>query len=453
MFHPGKWHPGQKSVITDPSRYKLLRCGRKWGKTQTLVSIQMAKAITNECNLHGKDCPNKLTFAYIAPSFKQAKNIVWRDHVDKLLTHFKKEGLPFEKNESELSITFPSGGRFQLFGVENEDGLRGISSWGSVVCDEYDDWQQDIWQFIILPNLLPHRAPVIVAGTPKGEAGIHDMELAEDEDGKRLFTHWHFDSYKNPVIPNEDIEQLAKWAKAKGEDFYQQEIMAEYIRPYGMVYKEFNESRQTSNNVRYDPDLPLHISWDFGVNDPTAIVWLQPDNEGVVRVIDYHEESNASIDHFIQVVNYKPYKKASLHTGDIAGRARSLTTGQSVLDQLKTHGIYVVTNPIPNIEDQIRKTHEMIPRLRITKPTHKQSTTDPAYKGTARFISCLKNYIYPDKEKNPNQPAEKPLHNWASHGMRALEYYAWNRRYTEESMDDDEFPATTVELRKDGFYV
>lgn len=401
VFYPTKPHAKQQEVLSAldaGQRFIQLRAGRKFRKTSLIISTLIEGALQTG-----------LTYPYIAPSKVQAKNIVWDDHIQRILTHFKEQGLKYKTNEVELSIEFPNGGKVQLFGVENKEALRGISNWGGIGCDEYDDWSEDIWPLIIRPNLITHRAWAIIAGTPKGKRGL--FRIGQNPQ----FQAFHFTSYDNPDIDPQELEELIEEYKAYGEDYFNQEILAEYVKPVGVVYKEFNEDTQVKD-FDYDPALPLHTAWDFGVNDPTAIIWFQP-YQTEIRVIDYYEASDVNLEHFVSVINSKPYNRPSLNVGDIAGRARSLITGKSVIQELDRMGISMRTNPIPNIPEQIRIAHKHLPRLYVAR---KESTE--------RFIDILNNYKYPDPKKETaiNQSNEIPIHDQYSHGARALEYYLWD---------------------------
>ena len=80
--------------------------------------------------------------------------------------------------------------------------------------------------------------------------------------------------------------------------YYRQEILAVYEKPYGIVYEEWPLENFVS--CPYDPALPLYMSFDFGVNDPTAIVWVQRLG-GEYRLIDYYEANDASVEHFFRL--------------------------------------------------------------------------------------------------------------------------------------------------------
>lgn len=397
-FYPSKPHAGQQLVLNEldsGTRFIQLRAGRKWRKTSLLISWLFEMA-----GKTGLTCP------YVAPNRVQAKNIAWDDHIQRLLNHFKEVGVGYKKNEVELSVTLPNGGKVQLLGVENAESLRGISNWGAFGGDEIDDWELDIWPTIIRPNLMTNKAQAIMAGTPKGFRQLYELEQSG------LFKPFHFASSDNPELDRGELEALAKEYQSMGSDYYEQEILALYRKPVGLVYKEWNfESHYT--DLTYDPNLPLHITMDYGVNDPTALVWIQPSG-AETRIIDYYEAADASIEHFISVINSKPYKQADLYTGDPAGKARSLQTGTSTIEILASKGINVRTKDGVKIPDQIRQAHTKMPGLFVSRLAE-------------GFKDCLLNYRYPSKSSSlVNQENETPIHDKWSHGMRAFEYWCVN---------------------------
>lgn len=399
-FAPAKPHEKQKEVLKsldEGSRYVLLRAGRKWRKTSLMISWLFEKAIQT-----GLTCP------YIAPNRVQAKNITWSDHIPRILDEFSLKGFPYKTNEVELSVELPNRGKVQLLGVENKEALRGISNWGAVGSDEYDDWEEDIYPLIIRPNLITYKAPILIGGTPKGFKNIYRLEQGGN------FKSFHFTSLDNPDISKEELDALIKEYQSMGMSYYRQEILAEYEKPVGTVYEEWDMEKNYIP-FDYDPNLPVQIAWDFGVNDPTAVLFIQPFGEEI-RIFDHYEASDADLKHFVEIIDSKGYKP-QFETGDIAGRARSLITGKSVIDELAKLGHHIRTAPIPDIPTQIRHTHRFISRLYV-------SSSNPL---CSRVRECLLNYRYPTKpEHNMNQSNEIPIHDEFSHAMRSFEYYCWN---------------------------
>lgn len=409
VFYPTKPHVGQKEVLTaldNGYRFIQLRAGRKWRKTSLMISWLFEMAIKT-----GLTCP------YVAPNRIQAKNIAWNDHIQRLLNHLSEQKIPYKKNEMELSVTLPRPyGKVQLLGVENKEALRGISNWGAFGGDEIDDWQEDIWPTIIRPNLMTNKAPALMAGTPKGFRQLHKLEQSG------LFKCFHFKSQDNPELDPLELEALVNEYKQLGMSYYRQEILAEYEKPVGSVYEEWDmETRYKPFD--YDPSLPVHLAWDFGINDPTVILFFQQYGSEI-RLFDYYEENNANLEHFVNYLNSKPYTKPTFEAGDIAGNSRTLTTGKSPIEELNKLGHFVKTSSIPDIPSQIRHAHKYIPRLYV-------SSTNP---NCERFRDCIVNYRYPSKHENLiNQSNEIPIHDQFSHAMRAFEYYCWNLDVVEES--------------------
>lgn len=358
-----------------------------------------------------------LTCPYVAPSRVQAKQIAWNDHIQRMLDGFIQSGLPYVKNESELSVKLPNNGKVQLLGIENQESLRGISNWGAFAGDEYDDWGEDIYPTIIRPNLSTHNAPAILAGTPKGFRNLYKLENMLDKTTNRpIFKSFHFTSYDNPELDPQELKDMEQEYKSLGMGAYRQEILAVYEKPRGVVYEEWELDQYIP--FFYDDNLPLHLSWDFGVNDPTVILFLQP-NGSELRLIDYYEAANADLNHFVEIIDKKGYKTPELETGDIAGRARTMLTGKSPISVYRElTGRTIHSLPIPDIEQQIRNAHKYIPNLWVSKDR------------CERFRDCILNYHYPEKSTTlVNQDNEDPVHDEYSHALRAFEYYCWNRTF------------------------
>ena len=383
----------QTKVWLDDHRFKVINIGRRAGKT--LLSIVR---MVHEAGLR------RQIVWYIAPTYKQAKLIAWS---------MLKENIPSAMkpiyNETELKVTLINGSEIWLKGADNPDSLRGTKI-DFAIFDEvafFMSWQQ-VWE-ALRPILVDSKASCWFISTPRGFNHFYDMFYQEAYDPD--YKSFHFTSYDNPYIDRDEIE---KTKKEMTDRSFAQEFLAEFNKPAGTVYEEW--PLENFKEVPYDINLPVHISLDFGINDPTSIIWFQ--NTGSeYRVIDYYEASNANLDHFVSVIRSKPYKQAELYTGDFAGNARTLTTGTSPIEILATKGIHVRTKSGIKIADQIRATHQIIPSLYVdTKCT--------------MFRDCLLNYRYPDleteKRSKLNKENEIPIHDEYSHAMRALEYYVVN---------------------------
>lgn len=387
--------PWQTAVLDDPARFKVVNVGRRAGKTVLCVLKLLIEAGERRGN-----------FWYVAPTYKQAKLIAWA-----LLKEYCPPAFRPSFNETELSCCLPNGSVISLKGADNPDSLRGTRI-DFAVFDEvafFADWQK-VWE-ALRPVLVDSQAPAWFVSTPNGFNHFYDLY---NRSGTGEWKAFHYTSYDNPYVPASEIDAVRGEMDARS---FAQEFMGEFSKPSGTVYAEWNVDNYKP--CPYDPNLPLHVSWDFGVNDPTSMVWIQP-NGSEVRVVDYYEASDPAIEHFVQVLHAKPYKTVELHTGDPAGNARELTSGISPIASLAKKGVHVRTKIVPGpdgkvIPEQIRMAHTFMPRLFVNSER------------CERFRDCLLNYRYPAKPSTAvNQENEVPIHDEFSHAMRAFEYWCVN---------------------------
>ena len=82
----------QSEIAKDTHRYRVVNCGRRFGKTTLAVLEMVSKALSQ------KD----VSIAYIAPTYQQARDIAWQE--------LKKIVQPVHTsiNESRLEVTLKS---------------------------------------------------------------------------------------------------------------------------------------------------------------------------------------------------------------------------------------------------------------------------------------------------------------------------------------------------------
>ena len=152
-FKPHLFQREAKAVI-DASRFTVLVCHRRWGKTVfAVMEVILAALFSQRPDFRG---------GYVAPFRKQAKDVSW--------DYFKKyakviPGIAF--NETELTATFPNGARVTLYGADNADSLRGLY-FDYAVLDEVADMKPYVWGEVIRPALADRRGRCLFIGTPKG---------------------------------------------------------------------------------------------------------------------------------------------------------------------------------------------------------------------------------------------------------------------------------------------
>jgi phage terminase large subunit len=193
-------------------RWSVLVCHRRFGKTVMMINHLLMTA------LEAKE--KNPRFAYIAPTFKQAKSIAW-DYIKQFSE--KIPGVRF--NETELRVDLPNSARITLLGSENCDGLRGIYLDGCVI-DEYANVNDRLFPEIIRPALSDRKGYCVFIGTPQGmNNNFYDM-YQHAQNNKE---DWFFFRGKASATEVVDKEELEKAREIMGENKFKQEFECDWI--------------------------------------------------------------------------------------------------------------------------------------------------------------------------------------------------------------------------------
>ena len=392
---PYKPRPHFQGYHERKERFACLVKHRRAGKTVAVVNDLQRDCL--RCTL-----PNPRV-AYIAPLYKQAKSVAW-DYAKEFANPIP--GRRF--NESELRIDYPNGGRFQLFGADNYDAMRGMY-FDAVGLDEPADFPVNAWPMVIRPTLSDRKGRATFIGTPKGK-----NEFWEIWEHARTDPTWFASLLKASESGIIDAEELEAARKEMGEDRYDQEFECSFEAAilgayYGKEMKTASEEGRIGT-VPHDPGLPVHTAWDLGIGDSTAI-WFAQYAGSEKRVIDYYEGSGEGLAHYVEHLRSKPYLYGE-HTLPHDVEVRELGTGKSRLEVLNGLGLTgIKIAPRVAVDDGIQSARSFIAT----------SWFDEAKCG--RGIEALRQYRRDFDEKGRTFRT-RPLHDWTSHGADAFRYLA-----------------------------
>ena len=374
-------------------RWSVLVCHRRFGKTVCMINHLLMAALTSKVS--------NPRYAYIAPTFKQAKSIAW-DYI-KQFTH-KIPGVRF--NETELRVDLPNKARITLLGSENCDGLRGIYLDGCVI-DEYANVNDRLFPEIIRHALSDRKGFCIFIGTPQG-MNNNFYELFQHAKGADDWFYFKAKASETKVV---DQDELTKAKEVMGENKFKQEFECDWIANiegsiYGKTLAKMENQRQISR-VPYDPSLPVNTAWDLGVSDHSAIIFFQQLGRSI-NIIDYHEERGQGMPHFIELVKNKEYiYKDHFAPHDI--EVTDFSNGKTRREVAYQLGIRFKVVPKLPLEDGIHATTMTLPRCWIDVDHCK------------KLIDALRHYHRKYLDKN-RMFRSKPVHDWSSHACDALRY-------------------------------
>lgn len=353
-YVPRNWAQKLHAAVV---RWVVLVIHRRGGKT------------TGALNHLVRDAMNKpnTRYAYIAPTFKQAKRIVWG------MVKFYTKVIPgIDYNESELAVKFPNGSELIVVGSDNPDALRGIALWGAFL-DEYPQQSPIVFTEIITKCLADHRGYCIFGGTPKGKGHFFRVFQVAQKDPEWCLVYKTIDdSLKEEtgeVIDNlrlslEDDRKLVKQGIMTQDEFDQEWYNSFEAAVKGAIYrKEITLARQekrVTQFVPYDPMLLVHTVWDLGINKGNSMaIGFYQRGAGQTRMIDYYENIGEGFPHYIKHVKEKQYIYGK-HFAPHDIKVRELGTGKTRYDTAEKLGIKFELNdkgqsavPRVSIEDGI----------------------------------------------------------------------------------------------------
>lgn len=213
-------HDKQREIVSSPARFKVVRAGRRSGKTILEVEDMTFTAVSAD------DSP----VFYIAPTQTQARSIIWESLKNRLA------GIG-EAHEQRLEMRVPTrdGGHslIAIAGWENRENFRGRKA-KKIYFDEVDTMQNFFlgWNEIFRPALVDYRGGAMFTGTPKKEnPNLRRMEKMAETD--RDYAAFHFTSYDNPFVPRSEIDKAREEMDA---DTFAQEMLAEYLDFLGALF-------------------------------------------------------------------------------------------------------------------------------------------------------------------------------------------------------------------------
>jgi hypothetical protein len=194
-----KPHINQKAILESQARFRVVMCGRRFGKSE----LSQIEIILNA--LQGR------SVAYITPTYKLA-----RTFFDKLILT-----LPFENNKSDLKINTPNNGTIEFFTGERLDNLRG-RKFHFIVIDEasFIPNLEDGWLNSIRPTLTDFKGRALFLSTPKGKNYFYSLFMRSGEADWQSFK---FTTYDNPHIDRNEIEDAKRQLP---QVVFEQEYMA-----------------------------------------------------------------------------------------------------------------------------------------------------------------------------------------------------------------------------------
>jgi len=370
----------------------------------------------------------KGTYWYMLPLASQAKKAIWnavnphtgRKRIDEAFP----EAIRKRQNDQEMYIEFVNGSTWQGVGSDNFNSLVGSPPIGLV----YSEWalSNPAAKAYLRPILAENGGWQMFNTTPRGKNHAFRTLQGAKEDPNAFAQV--LTAKDTGVLTNEQLDKLlaeyiTDYGETLGTAYFEQEFLCSFETPVmGAVYaKELREAAPRIRAVPYDPTKPVHIFWDLGRADKTAI-WFCQLAPFEYRVIDYMEGVGKHIGEYIVDLQAKRYAYGDCWLPHDANN-ELLAAERTVAQQLRTAGFKTRTVPKTSVDTRIEAARLVLPLCYFDE------------RKTEMGMDALRNYRYRVDEET-KQFSNEPMHDWASHAADAFGYMAIALKEPKKEMRD-----------------
>ena len=322
----------QTEVIENKSRFRVLITGRRFGKTFLAIN-ELAKFASQS---------NKKVW-YVAPTYRQAKQICWNELKERLVDHRWVKNI----NNSDLTITLKNNSRITLRGADNEQSLRGVGL-DFIVLDEFADIHKEAWYEVLRPTLSDTGGHALFCGSPRG-FGNWSYELFKQGETNKDWSSFKYTTLEGGQVADDEIEQARQDLDIRT---FQQEYEATFVNYSGMIYYNFNRQKNIIDKYSKDSAV-LHIGLDFNVDPMSAVVCIIV-QETIMVVDEIQIYSSNTQEMCEEITNRYNNKKIIVYPDPSARQRKTSAGGFTDLSILKNAGFDVkCKNTAPLIRDRI----------------------------------------------------------------------------------------------------
>lgn len=358
------------------------------------------------------------TYWHMLPEAAQARKAIW----DAVNPHSGKrridEAFPPElwpvRRENEMMLKSTMGSTWQVVGSDNYNSLVGSPPAG-VTFSEYALADPLSWAYL-RPILRENGGWGLFITTPRGQNHAADLLRAAEQNSEWFVQRLPWTATRRFTQAEMDAELAAyqdEYGNHNGRALFRQEYECSFdAAMLGAIYAEWIEQAEVSGRMvtgLYDPTLPVHIAWDIGYDDATAL-WFYQQRGSMLHMIDYFEDSLQPPEYYAGVIKAKGYNYVNgwnFGPHDAANKIFQ-AGGRSLVEQLYPMGIKMRVVHATSIMNGIAAARKALKR-----------TVFDTVK-CAKGIKHLRQYQWQFDQKRKIF-SSTPLHDQHSHGADAYE--------------------------------
>jgi phage terminase large subunit len=391
--------PEKFAPFLRPKRFKIAKGGRDSAKSWTIAQLLL---------LEGASRPIRVgCFREVQKSLKDSVYTLLGDQIRRL-------GLSDFYTLTREEIRGANGTLFVFSGLslQTKDSLKSFEGIDYAWVEEAHSVSQGSWD-VLTPTIRKPGSEIWCSFNPEMDTDpVYQMFVAKPRDDAIVVSiNWYDNPWKSDALDSER-EAMKRDDPEKYSHIYEGNC-----RPAvegAIYYKEVSALRSQGryHAVPYDPMLKVHVVADLGFNDYMSLLLVQR-LASEVRVIRYIEDRCRDIPSYSQELKDLKYNFGAIWLPHDA-RATTLTAasnpiGATAQEQFRNLGWTTQIVPNINVEQGIRKTREVFPRVHIDSGN------------ATELLNRLGRYR---RHVKPDGQATAPVHDDQSHGSDGFRYMA-----------------------------
>ena len=254
-----KVHRGQQEFLTSDAKYRILACGRRWGKTR-------ACAYEARDYFVDTDEPDALVW-WVAPVYNPQVKTGFRNFLK-----FTPDELLADIHRTDMEVTMATGEnhRIEFKSGDDPDNLRGEGV-DLLIIDEAANISKYAWENALSPTLAdsPYSRMVAIS-TPMGRNWFHKLFTRGQDPNEPEYESWNRPSTDNPFIDRSYIEEQQRTLPERA---FRQEYLAEFVDDSGGVFRSVRQRNVEDYDWRdYRGRDPYRIGVDFARHQDWTVV-------------------------------------------------------------------------------------------------------------------------------------------------------------------------------------
>lgn len=409
-FKPRPYQQGLLNAWRQRKKRIICIWPRRAGKDLCAWQICIAQCISKPCVVY-----------YCLPTYSQARKVIF----DSITINGQRfiDFIPSEiiaaVNTQEMKIRFKNGSLLQCIGADSYDTSLVGTNPQLIVFSEWALCDPRAYQFA-RPILSANDGAAIFLTTPRGKNHAWEMyNIALNS------PDWYAEKLTVEDTHHISLADIEKEKQELSEDLIMQEYYCSFdMGVEGSYYAKYLDRLRTNGQigmVPWEPAFKVHTAWDLGVRDSTSIIFFQTVGQ-TVRIIDCYEKNKEGLEHYVKVIESKPYSYGR-HIAPHDIGVMEFGSGITRRDKAKQLGINFTLANDASVPDGIESVRSSLNKMWFDEVKCNQ------------LIKSLENYRQEYDVKKKIYKSQ-PLHDWSSHFADAMRYLCVSLAKTKDGLTE-----------------